>query len=191
MPAAPSRPSATDIVTENRKIVASPMMGDDQRQVLDLMAATNSVVLQLKRQVDEDAKQMHALQAQLDDMKRMVSLSQAKLLSAATQIAMGNLQPDAPPAPPAGSSLPDPQPVAARAPDAGPACRLKPSYIVASASPSHATLRGGNQIFISIRAPSRDNPQGDSLPCYGRILKITQEGSRWVIMTEHDVIGRN
>lgn len=197
VPAAPPRPSATDIVTENRKIVASPIMGDDQRQVLDLMAATNSVVLQLKRQLDEDTKQMRELQVQLDDMKRMVSLSQAKLLSAATEIAMGNIQPaaqappDSAPTPPSRAQSPDPQPVAARAPDSAPACRLKPSYVVASASPAHATLRGGNQVFISIRAPSRDNPQGDSLPCYGRILKITQEGRRWVIMTEHDVIGRN
>jgi cell division septation protein DedD len=173
-------------MSESRKIVASPMMADDQRQVLDLMAATNSVVLQLKRQVDDDGKKIREMQAQLDDMKGMVSLSQARLLSGATQIAMGNMQP-APEAQPTAQR----QPVAAETPDMSPACRLRPSYMVASASPAHATLKNGGQVFISVRAPSRDNPQGDSIPCYGHVLKITQEGSRWVVMTERDVIGRN
>ena len=190
VPAAPSPPSATEIVTENRKIVASPMMGDDQRQVLDLMAATNSVVLQLKHQVDEDGKRMRDMQAQLDEMKQMVSLSQARLLSAASQIAMGNIQPAPQPAPPPVAA-PAPQPGAARSPDMGPACRLKPAYVVASASPAHATLKSGGQVFIDVTAPSQTSPQGDSIPCYGRVLKITQEGSRWVVITERDVIGRN
>ena len=190
-PSAPSRPSAAEIMAASRKVVALPMTGDDQRQVLDLMAATNSIVLQLKRQVDDGGKKMGEMQAQLDDMKRMVSLNQVRLLSGATQIAMGNMPP-APQPPPAAAASPaaGAQP-GAETPDMGPACRLRPSYIVASASPAHATLKNGGQVFISVRAPSRDNAQGDSIPCYGHVLKITQEGSRWVVMTERDVIGRN
>ncbi len=29
---------------------------------------------------------------------------------------------------------------------------------------------------------------GDTVPCYGKILQIRQEGAKWVVLTDHDKI---
>ena len=65
---------------------------------------------------------------------------------------------------------------------AGPNCAGRPQYTIASVSPRFVTLRGGGQSLI-------DLVPGSDIPCYGKIKEITQEGSHWIVKTNHDVIG--
>lgn len=159
---------AMELMRQASKIVASPMMGDEQVKVLDLVTATNALVLQGKKQSETMVRQVEGLKAETAELRQRLSLAEASAaVAAASQTSSAT---------PAQT-----QSVKANvAPKAN--CMARPRYVIASVSPRYVTLRGGSEPMI-------DLSPGATIPCYGAIREIKQENARWIVKTDHDIIG--
>jgi hypothetical protein len=161
--------TAPEIMRQERKIVASPMMLPEQVKVLDLITATNAISIQADRKVVQAMAEIADLKKAIADLQQRQSLNEA----AASVVAASQTDSAAPAQPPRVKGAAEPKED----------CMGRPQYVIASVSPRYVTLRGGNE------PPLIDQTVGSVIPCYGKIHEIKQEGARWVVKTDHDVIG--
>jgi hypothetical protein len=168
------------------------MTPEDQIKVLNMVTEIAAMVRDLKvaqTELQTDLqKSSGAANAELQDLERRVAMLETSRAVDAAKTA----------GQPASSSAPEPSSLAAAAavrvthaeaalPDTGsdPAKRVR--YHVQAASPGLAMLAqidrsGGDGAELQIAV-------GDSIPGYGKVKSIGQIGPRWVVTTEHGVIG--
>jgi hypothetical protein len=170
--AATAAPAALEIMRQEHRIVAAPMTPDDQHRVLDLITATNMISMQADRKVQDALRQIDELRSTLEDLKSRQSLNEAT----ASVLAASH---------PAPAAQATPQPVNAVSAPVQPKtnCTGRPQYVIASVSPRYVTLRSGREPALI------DQTVGSVVPCYGTIREIKQDGARWLVKTDHDVIG--
>ena len=188
---------------------AAPMSSDQQVQVLELVTQLATLIRDERTEIAnlqvDVRKSDGATAAKLSDFERRLSLVEADTAMAA---ASGPLTRPASAPGSAGSAGPGKPPAvsvalmsakvalagASRAPTTAPAQPPAPQvssaapkqYRVEAASPGLAMLaevaRGGGagaQLEVQV---------GDTIPGYGRVLSVEQQGTNWVVQTEHGTI---
>jgi hypothetical protein len=183
-PAASRAPVTSDAAGEAAALQPAPMTDAQQLQVLGLVTQLGVLMRDLKTEVaavHEDQQRLGAATAAtLADFDRRLSLAEAKwAMSVAMLDAGGSLAKAAAPRSGGegrgqGSSEP-----ATPAPSAA-----AHHYRVQAASPglamlSEVTPAGVHHVQVAV---------GDAVPGYGRITKIAQKGTAWVVVTEKGAI---
>jgi hypothetical protein len=212
-PAAPKPPPPAHLevtpenaVTAAQHLQAAPMATADQVQVLEVVTQMAALVRADKLEIANLQSDLHtneaATQAKLADFERRLALAEAhNALTAAAapvqaQPALAPAAVDPVPAALAAANQavaqaaapsPKPSPVAPPLrPQAPPAAVVPAQYRVQAASPGLAMLArvdqgGGDAAQIQVQV-------GDSLPGWGKVLAIGQQGTAWVVTTEHGPI---
>jgi hypothetical protein len=172
---------------------AEPMSGPEQIQVLELVTRLGTLISDQRKEVDQlraDLARTRADdRARIDDFQRRLTLAEAQRALANAAGASVAPAPAAQPvpAPEKSPALVRPTLVVARA--AAPADSNAPvqRYRVQAASPGLAMLaaidRAGDesaQLQVTL---------GDTVPGYGRVKAVVQQGTTWVVKTEHGIIG--
>jgi hypothetical protein len=177
-PAVAPKPDAAAITATLRP---GPMSAADQIQVLDLVTQLGALIRDQRSEITAlraDQERIAGLVTdKLGDYDRRLALAEAKgAMSAAMGGTPGNV-----PAPAAGVPQRNPASSAAPAESAAPK-----RYRVQAASPNLAMLapidRSGDEgapLQIAI---------GDEVPGYGKVIRIAQRGTAWVVETEHGKI---
>ena len=164
------------------------MTPQDQVKVLNLVTEIATMVRDLRMAQTELRadlqKSSGAVNAELEDLQRRVSMLETGRAVDAAKNA-GQAAQDVP-SPAAAAALRVTRPEAALPADGSDAAkRLR--YHVQAASPGLAMLAevdrsGGDGAELQVAV-------GDSIPGYGKVKSIGQVGARWVVTTEHGVIG--
>lgn len=203
--------NALDAATE---LQAAPMSSDQQVQVLELVTQLATLIRDERTEIGDlqvDVRKSEgSTSAKLADFERRLALLEAG--SALNAASKPLTPPDAGPAAakPAGPSQASEVPAALASaktalagaskarPSARPASASTPSaggpdssagplqYHVQAASPGLAMLAqvdrgGGDGAQLQVQV-------GDTIPGYGRVLSVEQQGTNWVVRTEHGTI---
>jgi hypothetical protein len=196
------------------ELQAAPMSSDQQVQVLELVTQLATLIRDERTEIGDlqvDVRKSEgSTSAKLADFERRLALLEA---GSALNAASNPLTPagaDAATAKPAGPSQASEVPAALASaktalagaskarPSARPAGASTPSaggqgssagplqYHVQAASPGLAMLAqvdrgGGDGAQLQVQV-------GDTIPGYGRVLSVKQQGTNWVVQTEHETI---
>ncbi|MCB8877438.1 hypothetical protein [Acidisoma silvae] len=183
------------------KIEPAPMSPPDQVQVLELVTQLATLIRDERTQISnlqaDEQNGNKATAAKLSDFERRLALVEA---NAAMASAAG--VPASPPTPtisPTAVALTSaraalkeasqPAPVRATVPATAPAPAQPATpeiYRVQAASPGLAMLAevdhsGGDGAQIEVQV-------GDSIPGYGHVISVTQQGTNWVVKTDNGLI---
>lgn len=196
------------------ELQAAPMASDQQVQVLELVTQLATLIRDERTEIGDlqvDVRKSEgSTSAKLADFERRLALLEA---GSALDAASGRLTPPGagaaatrPAAPGAASKVPaalasaktalagaskarpPTRPAATPTPSAGgPGSSAGPlQYHVQAASPGLAMLAqvdrgGGDGAQLQVQV-------GDTIPGYGRVLSVEQQGTNWVVRTEHGTI---
>jgi hypothetical protein len=181
--AAPARPH--DAAEQAASIEPAPMTDKQQLQVLGLVTEVGAMVRDLKAEIaalreDEDRLRAGTMD-QLDDFRRRLILAEARwAVSVAMVGADHSLAEAGSPALVSGRrSRGSIESAGSTAKKAG-----AHQYHVEAAAPGLAMLREATPAGVR----HHQLEVGDDVPGFGRVLKITQEGAAWVVVTEKGTI---
>ncbi len=181
---------ALDPVAVAAKLQAAPMTPVEQVKVLEVVTeiaamvrAERTAVADLRAQV---GKLSTGTNAKLVDFERRLALVEAESGIAAAAAAG---RPPSPPASDVAAVTASPSPPHAAqggAPPAGNSSAARVRYRLQAASPGLAMLAeidksGGEGAQLEVQV-------GDTIPGYGRVVSVSQQGTAWVVTTEHGTI---
>lgn len=194
----PNVATPTGALAAATKIQAAPMAPPDQVQVLELVTQLATLIRDERTQISnlqaDEQNGNKATAAKLSDFERRLALVEAN----AAMASAANV-PASPPAATisptavaltsaraalkqAGQPVPNPTPSVP-----APAQPVTPEvYRVQAASPGLAMLAevdhsGGDAAQIEVQV-------GDTLPGYGHVISVTQQGTNWVVKTDNGLI---
>jgi hypothetical protein len=185
-----------DAATAAANLQAAPMSTPDQVQVLELVTRLGTLVADQRKEVEQLRADLARSRidetARIDDFQRRLTFAEAQRSIA--QASGGTAEtapmptPAASPAPDAATSVVRPTLVVARAALPADPSQAVQRYRVQAASPGLAMLaaidRAGDesaQLQVAL---------GDTVPGYGRVKAVVQQGTTWVVKTEHGTIGQ-
>ena len=195
----PNVVTPTGALAAAAKIEPAPMSPPDQVQVLELVTQLATLIRDERTQISnlqaDEQNGNKATAAKLSDFERRLALVEANAaMASATNV------PASPPIPTISptavaltsakaalkaASQPAPVPAPAAAP--APAKKVTPEiYRVQAASPGLAMLAevdhsGGDGAQIEVQV-------GDTIPGYGHVIAVTQQGTNWVVKTDNGLI---
>jgi hypothetical protein len=183
-----------DAATSAATLQAAPMSTPEQVQVLELVTRLGTLVADQRREVDQLRADLARSRvdetAQIDDFQRRLTFAEAqRSLAKASGVAA------------------DPAPTSATIPVSEPATSgVRPTLIVARAAlpadPSQQVQRyrvqaasPGLAMLAAIDRAGDESAQlqvalGDTVPGYGRVKAVVQQGTTWVVKTERGTIGQ-
>jgi hypothetical protein len=195
----PNVATPTGALAAATKIEPAPMSPPDQVQVLELVTQLATLIRDERTQISnlqaDEQNGNKATTAKLSDFERRLALVEAN----AAMASAANV-PASPPIPTVSptavaltsakaalkaASQPAPVPTLAAAP--APAQPATPEiYRVQAASPGLAMLAevdhsGGDGAQIEVQV-------GDTIPGYGHVIAVTQQGTNWVVKTDNGLI---
>ena len=183
-----------DAATSAATLQAAPMSTPEQVQVLELVTRLGALVADQRKEVDQLRADLARSRvdetARIDDFQRRLTFAEAERSVAKASGVAAEPAPTAPTIPVSepATSVVRPTLVVARA--ALPADPSQPvqRYRVQAASPGLAMLaaidRAGDesaQLQVAL---------GDTVPGYGRVKAVVQQGTTWVVKTERGTIGQ-
>jgi hypothetical protein len=188
-----------DVLAISPKLEAAPMAPQQQIQVLEMVTQLATLIRDQRMQIanlqaDVQTSQK-ATAAKLGDFERRLVLVEAGTALAAASGAPAPAPAGAPAATTvaltsaksalAAASAP-PAPAQSAPAPAQPSSGAPEQYRVQAASPGLAMLAevdrsGGDGAQMEVQV-------GDTLPGYGRVLSVSQQGTAWVVKTEHGTI---
>jgi hypothetical protein len=184
-PAASRAPVPSDAAGEAAALQPAPMTDAQQLQVLGLVTQLGVLMRDLKTEVaavHEDQQRLGVTTAAtLADFDRRLSLAEAKWAMSAAMLDAGGSLAKAAAAPRSGGEGPGQGSSEPATPAPSAAAH---HYRVQAASPglamlSEMTPAGVQHLQVAV---------GDAVPGYGRITKIAQKGTAWVVVTEKGAI---
>jgi len=193
---APPKASPTDAATAAAALQAAPMSTHEQVEVLEVVTRLGTLLADQREEVAQLRADLARFRtedtARIDDLQRRLALAEARR-------AVAKISPTPEPAPalspaPATPSTAEPAAsvvrptlVVARAVAAADSAQPVQRYRVQAASPGLAMLaaidRAGDesaQLQVAL---------GDTVPGYGRVKAVEQQGTIWVVKTERGTIG--
>jgi hypothetical protein len=185
-----------DAATAAANLQAAPMSTPDQVQVLELVTRLGTLVADQRKEVEQLRADLARSRidetARIDDFQRRLTFAEAQRsiakASGGTAETVPMPTPAASPAPDAATSVVRPTLVVARAALPADPSQAVQRYRVQAASPGLAMLaaidRAGDesaQLQVAL---------GDTVPGYGRVKAVVQQGTTWVVKTEHGTIGQ-
>jgi len=191
-----------DVLAISPKLQAAPMTTPQQIQVLDMVTQLATLIRDQKTQIanlqaDVQTSQK-ATSATLSDFERRLAL-----VEAGTALAAAAASPAAASAP-AAPSVPAATTVALTSAKAALAAASTPAAPPAAAAPVQATSATPEQYRVQAASPGLamlaevdhsggggaqlEVQVGDTLPGYGRVLSVSQEGTAWLVKTEHGTL---
>ena len=183
-----------DAATSAATLQAAPMSTPEQVQVLELVTRLGALVADQRKEVDQLRADLARSRvdetARIDDFQRRLTFAEAERSVAKASGVAAEPAPTAPTIPVSepATTVVRPTLVVARA--ALPADPNQPvqRYRVQAASPGLAMLaaidRAGDesaQLQVAL---------GDTVPGYGRVKAVVQQGTTWVVKTERGTIGQ-
>ena len=193
----PAPAQQVDAATAAASLQAAPMSTPEQVQVLELVTRLGTLVADQRREVDQLradlARSRSDETSRIDDFQRRLTFAEAQRSLAKASAASVETTPSAstPAAAPASETPPAPvRPTLVVARTAIPADGNQPvqRYRVQAASPGLAMLAAidragdeGAQLQVAL---------GDTVPGYGRVKAVVQQGTTWVVKTERGTIGQ-
>ncbi len=183
-----------DAATSAATLQAAPMSTPEQVQVLELVTRLGALVADQRKEVDQLRADLARSRvdetARIDDFQRRLTFAEAQRSVAKASGAAADPAPATPtyPVSEPATSVVRPTLVVARA--VLPADPNQPvqRYRVQAASPGLAMLaaidRAGDesaQLQVAL---------GDTVPGYGRVKAVVQQGTTWVVKTERGTIGQ-
>ena len=183
-----------DAATSAATLQAAPMSTPEQVQVLELVTRLGALVADQRKEVDQLRADLARSRvdetARIDDFQRRLTFAEAQRSVAKASGVAADPAPATPTIPVSepATSVVRPTLVVARA--ALPADPSQPvqRYRVQAASPGLAMLaaidRAGDesaQLQVAL---------GDTVPGYGRVKAVVQQGTTWVVKTERGTIGQ-
>jgi hypothetical protein len=183
-----------DAATSAATLQAAPMSTPEQVQVLELVTRLGALVADQRKEVDQLRADLARSRvdetARVDDFQRRLTFAEAERSVAKASGVAAEPAPTAPTIPVSepATTVVRPTLVVARA--ALPADPNQPvqRYRVQAASPGLAMLaaidRAGDesaQLQVAL---------GDTVPGYGRVKAVVQQGTTWVVKTERGTIGQ-
>lgn len=199
-PAAASTRSSPDALTAITEVQASPMMPARQVEVTNMVKSLAAQLRDTKTEVAQLQKALAHLSVKVDtgnsDFEARLSLAEASAMVQSSARA-GTKPDDAEPAPPAPGAVTPVRPLtgAARAPvvpaavtalPVAPEKRSVKDYVVKGASPGLAVLSALNPTAGS--ASVIEVGVGDAVPGLGRVKRVYQRGTSWVVETDNGSI---
>src|SRR5580658_5238278 len=184
-PAASRAPVPSDAAGEAAALQPAPMTDAQQLQVLGLVTQLGVLMRDLKTEVaavHEDQQRLGVTTAAtLADFDRRLSLAEAKWAMSVAMLDAGGSLAKAAAAPRSGGEGPRQGSSEPATPALSAAAH---HYRVQAASPglamlSEMTPAGVQHLQVAV---------GDAVPGYGRITKIAQKGTAWVVVTEKGAI---
>jgi hypothetical protein len=192
----------TEALAAVAKLQAAPMSPPDQVQVLELVTQLATLIRDERTQIAnlqaDEQNGDKASAAKLGDFERRLALVEANEAMASAS----NPVPTSPPAPAISptdvaltsaraalkqaSQQAHPQLAAPAAPPATATATTPEVYRVQAASPGLAMLAevdhsGGDGAQLEVQV-------GDTIPGYGHVLSVTQQGTNWVVKTDSGLI---
>jgi hypothetical protein len=195
----PNVATPTGALAAATKIEPAPMSPPDQVQVLELVTQLATLIRDERTQISnlqaDEQNGNKATAAKLSDFERRLALVEAHAaMASATNVPASPAIPTISPTAVAltsakaalkAASQPAPVPAPAAAP--APAQPVTPEiYRVQAASPGLAMLAevdhsGGDGAQIEVQV-------GDTIPGYGHVIAVTQQGTNWVVKTDNGLI---
>jgi hypothetical protein len=186
---------ATNAATAATSLQAAPMSTPEQVQVLELVTRLGTLMADQRKEVDQLRADLARSRvddtARIDDFQRRLTFAEAQ--RALAKVTGTPAEPAPPttvlPAADQASSVVRPTLVVARsAVPADPSQAPAQRYRVQAASPGLAMLaaidRAGDesaQLQVAL---------GDTVPGYGRVKAVVQQGTTWIVKTERGSIGQ-
>ena len=190
-----ANPPATDAVTAATSLQAAPMSTPEQVQVLELVTRLGTLMADQRKEVDQLRADLARSRvddtARIDDFQRRLTLAEAQRALAKVTGTPAEPAPSTTvlPAAEQAPSVVRPTLVVARAAVPADASQAPAQrYRVQAASPGLAMLaaidRAGDesaQLQVAL---------GDTVPGYGRVKAVVQQGTTWIVKTERGSIGQ-
>jgi hypothetical protein len=183
-----------DAATSAATLQAAPMSAPEQVQVLELVTRLGALVTDQRKEVDQLRADLARSRvdetARIDDFQRRLTFAEAQRSVAEASGVAADPAPTTPSIPVSVPPTSVVRPTVAAARAALPADPRQPvqRYRVQAASPGLAMLaaidRAGDesaQLQVAL---------GDTVPGYGRVKAVVQQGTTWVVKTEHGTIGQ-
>ena len=183
-----------DAATSAATLQAAPMSSPEQVQVLELVTRLGALVADQRKEVDQLRADLARSRvdetARIDDFQRRLTFAEAQRSVAKASGGSADPAPATPtnPVSEPATSLVRPTLVVARAALPADPSQSVQRYRVQAASPGLAMLaaidRAGDesaQLQVAL---------GDTVPGYGRVKAVVQQGTTWVVKTERGTIGQ-
>jgi hypothetical protein len=193
VPVLPNEPAATSREEGGKRVASvaseAPTMADDkpletETRLFGMITELSTLVRRMREEIvarqESDKRAARAIDAKLTDFERRLNLGEAQRALDAAKAASTTPKDPPPAAPSTGATkaVIASSPTQAEPASAGPGAR----YRVQAASPGLAMLseidRTGDDV-----APLQVEV-GAKIPGYGRVTKISQRGTEWVVQTE-------
>ena len=183
-----------DAATSAATLQAAPMSTPEQVQVLELVTRLGALVADQRKEVDQLRADLARSRvdetARIDDFQRRLTLAEAQRSVARASGVSADPAPATPTIPVSepATSVVRPTLVVARAALPADPSQSVQRYRVQAASPGLAML-------AAIDRAGDENAQlqvalGDTVPGYGRVKAVVQQGTTWVVKTERGTIGQ-